>query len=115
MSATTLTFIVSVSVAIIGSIIIPLTLNYVKDRQRDAHADSLDSRSVAAMFKAEKETLQVRLDKVTAEYEGKLAALKAEYERKLAESEAKYLAQIAGLRAEVDGLYRRLYSAPPGA
>lgn len=115
MTATEITTIAGVVIAIIGSIVIPLALNQTKERRRDEHAEGLDSRSVAAMFKQERDSLQGRLDKVIVEYEDKLASLKAEYERKLAESEAKYLAQIAGLRAEVDALYKRLYQPPPGA
>lgn len=115
MTATEITTIAGVVIAVIGSIIIPLALNRIKERRRDEHADGLDSRSVAAMFKQERDTLQSRMDRVVAEYEDKLAALRAEYERKLAESEAKYLAQIAGLRAEIDALYRRLYQLPPGS
>lgn len=98
----------------LGLVGIPAFIMIRKNRAADVHAEGLDSRAVAAMFKERMERSEARLDAVTDEYELKLAALKADYEQKLAAAEVKHQAQIAGLQAEVDALYRRLYQQPMG-
>lgn len=97
-----------------GMIGIPAYVTWRKTRSVDAHADGLDTRSAAAMFKERGDELQARLDKVIADYEQKIDAMRADYEEKIAAAEARHQAQIAGLQAEVDGLYRRLYQPPLG-
>lgn len=115
MTPTELTTIAGVVIALVGSVVIPLYLFRRKNEQSRDHTAVMDSRAVAAMFKDERDRLQVRLDGVIVDYEKKIADLKTESERALAAAEAKWRAQserdqarIAELKSEIEGLYRRL-------
>ena len=114
MSATIDT-IIGLIIAAIGTIGYPMWVNRKKDKTTLTVQDSLDSRSVAQMFKDERDMLQRRLDAVSAAHEQQMQALRLESERALARVEAHWRAQhdadqtqINDLRVELNGLYRQL-------
>lgn len=118
MSATIYT-IIGLVIAAVGTIAYPMWRNRKKDRNAAAESSALDSRSVAGMFKEERDRLQLRLDTMAAAHQRQIRDLRVEYDAALARAEAKWKAQheadqaqIAELRAELQGLYRRLYQQP---
>lgn len=118
MTATLFT-IIGLIIAAVGTIAYPMWRNRKKDKNTAARNDSLDSRSVAGMFKEERDRLQLRLDTMAAAHQRQIRDLRVEYDAALGRAEAKWkaqheadLAQIAELRAELQGLYRRLYQQP---
>lgn len=122
MNATTLTTIVGLLLTAIGTIGWPMWVNRRKVSAAKVSSQSLDSQSVAAMFKDERDRLQIRLDTMAAAHERQIRAVRMESESALAAAEATWRAQheadqrqIGELREELHGLYRRLNRPPPGA
>lgn len=120
MSATLYT-IIGLIIAAVGTIGYPMWRNRKKDKNAAAESAALDSRSVAGMFKEERDRLQLRVDTMAAAHQRQIRDLRAEYDAALARVEAKWKvqheadqAQIAELRTEVHGLYRQLNSQRPG-
>jgi phage regulator Rha-like protein len=118
----TLYTIIGLIIAAIGTIGYPMWVNRKKEKTTLTVQDSLDSRSVAAMFKDERDRLQRRIDVMAAAHEQQIRAVRAEAESALSKVEASWKAQyshdqaqIADLRAEVQGLYRQLYQQRPGS
>lgn len=114
MSATIYT-IVGLIIAAIGTIGYPMWVNRKKEKSSLTVQDSLDSRSVAQMFKDERDMLQRRMDAMSAAHEQQIMTLRLESERALARAEAQWRAQheadqvqINELRVELNGLYRQL-------
>jgi hypothetical protein len=117
----TLDTILGLIVAAIGTIAYPMWRNRKKDQNAAIEKDALDSRSVAGMFKEERDRLQIRLDTTAAAHQRQIHDLRVEYDEALARAEAKWKvqhdadqAQIADLRTEVYGLYRQLNQHRPG-
>ena len=109
-----------VAIALVGSVLIPVGINKRKANRTEMESVAADIGTAAKLFKERADALQVRLDKVTDDYEHKIADLKIESRKALAEAEAGWRhtheldqAQITQLRTEIDGLYRRLYEARP--
>lgn len=122
MNATTLTTIVGLLLTAIGTIGWPMWVNRRKVSAAKVSSQSLDSQSVAAMFKDERDRLQIRLDTMAATHERQIRAVRMEAESALAAAESAWRAQheadqrqISELREELHGLYRRLNRPPPGA
>jgi hypothetical protein len=119
MSATGYT-ILGLIIAALGTIVLPYVIDKRREKKSTDYQESVDSRAVAQMFKDERDRLQLRLDTMQADYERKMRALRQENAANLAAAEAtwktqhdKDQTQIADLRIELAGLYRRLYQAPP--
>jgi hypothetical protein len=111
--------IIGLIIAAVGTIGYPMFVNRKKDKTSHTVQDSLDSRSVAQMFKDERDMLQRRMDAMAAAHEQQITALRLESERALARAEAKWRAQheadqiqVNELRAELNGLYRQLNQRP---
>ena len=121
MNATTLTTVVGLAIAAIGTIFFPMYLNRNKEKQSSASSVSMDSQRVAQMFKDERDRLQLRLDTMQADYERRMRELRDDNARAVAAVEAQWRsihdqdqAQIVQLREELQGLYRRLYNPGVG-
>jgi Skp family chaperone for outer membrane proteins len=130
-NATVLTTIMGLCVTAIATIAFPMYLNRSKVKTTTAEQESVDSREVAKMFKDERDRLQLRLDTMQADYERRMTVLQADYERRMStlreEGERALAAakaawqvqhetdqtQVAGLRDELQTLYRQLYRQPP--
>lgn len=119
MSATGYT-ILGLIIAALGTIVLPYVIDKRREKKSTDYQESVDSRAVAQMFKDERDRLQLRLDTMQADYERKMRALRQESAANLAVAETTWKAQhdkdqsqIADLRIELAGLYRRLYQAPP--
>lgn len=117
----TLGTILGLIVAVVGTIGYPMYRNRKKDRDAAAETVALDSRSVAGMFKEERDRLQLRVDTMAAAHQRQIRDLRVEYDAALARAEAKWKAQheadqaqITELRTEVHGLYRQLNTQRPG-
>ncbi len=122
MNSATLTTIVGLVLTAIGTIGWPMWVNRRKVKTAKVASQSLDSQSVAAMFKDERDRLQIRLDTAAIEHERQIRAARAEAASALAAAESAWRAQheadqrqIAELREELHGLYRRLNRPPPGS
>lgn len=121
MNATTLTTIVGLALTAIGTIGWPMWVNRRKVNAAKVSTQSLDSQSVAAMFKDERDRLQIRLDTMAAEHERQIRAVRQEAEAALSAAESTWRAQhesdqrqISELREELHSLYRRLNRSLPG-
>jgi len=68
---------------------------------------------VAIMLQKERDRLQERLDKITEEYDQKIAVLKATYEQAIADLETKQRRQREADQAQLDEMYRRMYRVAP--
>lgn len=119
MNATTLTTVIGLVIAAIGTIIFPMIINRNRERQSSVSTASMDSQRVAQMFKDERDRLQLRLDTMQASYELRMRQMADDNAKVLAEVEEKWRAihaqdqqQIQQLRDEIIGLYRR--SGNPG-
>lgn len=111
MTATDIAAYGAVVVSAIG-VVFGIYVSKRKDRAVDASADGLNLRKMAEMLKDERDALKRDLEHTTHEYEKKLADLQVDYEQKIAAAEIRHVNQISDLRAEIDGLYRRLYGQP---
>lgn len=69
---------------------------------------TVTSDSVTKMILAERDRLQTRLDATDARHEKELRDVQDRAASALAAAQA----EIAQLRTEIDGLYRRLYTPP---
>jgi len=121
-NSATLTTIVGLVLTFIGTIGWPMWVNRRKVKAAKVASQSLDSQSVAAMFKDERDRLQIRLDTMAAAHERQIRAVRVEAEVALAAAESARRAQheadqrqIEELREELHGLYRRLNRPPPGS
>jgi Skp family chaperone for outer membrane proteins len=119
-NATVLTTIMGLFITAIATIAFPMYLNRSKVKTTTAEQESVDSREVAKMFKDERDRLQLRLDTMQADYERRMSTLREESERALAAAKAAWQVQhetdqtqVAGLRDELQTLYRQLYRQPP--
>jgi hypothetical protein len=65
------------------------------------------------MLQKERDRLQERLDKITEEYDQKIAVLKATYEQAIADLETKQRRQREADQAQLDEMYRRMYRVAP--
>jgi hypothetical protein len=120
-NATTLTTIVGLIITAVGTIGWPVWVNRRKSKGAFDTRQSLDSQSVATMFKDERDRLQIRLDAAAVAHAAEMRAYQAESQRALAAAEATWRAQherdqaqIAELRDELYGLYRQLGRQQPG-
>lgn len=120
MTATEVTTVAGVAIALLGSVLIPLYLSRRRDNQSHDHADVLDSTNVARMMKDERDRLQTRLDAIEENHARQIGELKTASELALATAETKWRlqsekdqARIEELKQEVDALYRRLYNPRP--
>jgi len=121
MNATTLTTVIGLIIAAVGTIFFPMYLNRNKAKQSSAATVSMDSQRVAQMFKDERDRLQLRLDTMQADYERRIRELRDDNARAVAAVETQWRAiheqdqkQISELREELQGLYRRLYNPGVG-
>lgn len=122
MNAITLTTILGLVITAGGTIGFPLYMNKQKTRQEVVTRQTVDSQSVAGMFKDERDRLQLRLDTMQGAYERRIDDMRRDNEAALAATEAKWKTlheqdqtQIAELRVELQGLYRQLYQQRPPA
>lgn len=103
------TTVVSLIIAAIGTIGLPMFVNRSKSRETTEDRKSVDSREVAKMFKEERDRLQTRLDTMQAEYERRIHEMRVENAQALARAQT----TITGLREEIQSLYRQLYQQQP--
>lgn len=121
MNATTLTTIIGLIIAAVGTIIFPMYLNRNKAKESSASHVSMDSQRVAQMFKDERDRLQLRLDTMEADYQRRMREAQQSFSEQVAAIETQWRtihdqdqAQIVQLREELQGLYRRLYNPGVG-
>lgn len=74
---------------------------------------AVTSDSVAKMIMAERDRLQLRLDNMEAQHDKEMKDVQDRAAAAAAAALATAETQIAQLRTEMEGLYRRLYN-PPG-
>jgi uncharacterized protein YoxC len=117
MNATTLTTIISLIIAAVATVFLPMYLNRNKGKQSSTAVSYTDSRQVAQMFKEERDRLQLRLDTMQADYERRMSALRDENARAVAEVERQWRVvhdqdqkQIVQLRDELLQIYHRMHN-----
>jgi hypothetical protein len=120
MNVAELTAIILAITGLLSGVALPLYLNHRKSRQDESDQKTLTTSGVIQMIAKERDSLLVRIDKQAADHTQELADMRRTHAQELAAVEAKWQVQhekdqtqIAGLRDEVDALYRRLYQPPP--
>jgi hypothetical protein len=98
-SPTELTAVISAITALVGT---PIFTTWMNRRKTTV-------TSVAKMYKDERDRWERKFDEAQLTNANALIAVEAKWKAQHEEDQA----QIAQLRAEIDTLYRRLYSAPP--